>query len=323
MPITSVEIDREAPSLTVRADVPVPVERLWDAYADPRVLERFWGPPTYPAVFTRHDMFADGRSEYAMTGPEGDVSAGYWVFRAVDPGRRIEVVDGFALPDGTPNAELPTMGMALEFVATDAGSAVITTTHFTSAAALDELLAMGMDEGMRAAMGQMDAVLADDENFRADLPCTAQLLDATRVRVSRVVEGSLDDVWRTHNEAATLQRWLLGPDGWTMPVCDVAERVGAGYRYEWQQVDGDQRFGFTGELLEAVPPRRAVTTENMIGMPGPGTVNELTLTPLAAGTLVTTVITYPSTELRDIVLGTGMTDGMEASYARLERDVLT
>lgn len=78
MPITSVTTDPIALRMTVVAKFTVPVQRLWDAYAAPRQLDRFWGPPTYPARFTRHDMYAGGRSEYAMTGPDGDVSRGYW-----------------------------------------------------------------------------------------------------------------------------------------------------------------------------------------------------------------------------------------------------
>ena len=119
-----------------------------------------------------------------------------------------------------------------------------------------------------------------------------------------------------------MQRWLLGPDGWTMPVCEVAVVVGEHYRYEWESVDGSQRFGFTGELLESTPPHRAVTTEQMIGMDGPATTNEMTLTPVEGGTLLSIVITYPSAEVRDMVLATGMTGGMETSYARLEESVL-
>jgi uncharacterized protein YndB with AHSA1/START domain len=119
-----------------------------------------------------------------------------------------------------------------------------------------------------------------------------------------------------------MQRWLLGPDGWTMPVCQVATKVGERYRYEWEAADGSQRFGFEGELLESMPPHRAVTSEAMIGMEGPGTRNEMTLVAVPGGTLLAIVVTYPSREVRDMVLGTGMTGGMEASYARLEREVL-
>ena len=300
----------------------MPVERLWNAYADPRQLERFWGPPTYPAKFTRHDMYPGGRSEYAMTGPEGDVSRGYWEYLEVKPMESFEVLDGFASPDGSANREMPSMRMVFSFSETDAGSRVSTTTYFNSVEELDQLVTMGMEEGMKQAMGQMDAVLADLASFAADAVCAAQILSDTQVRVSRVIRGSVEQVWRAHNDAGLMQRWLLGPDGWTMPVCEVATQVGDTYRYEWEQVDADGRFGFTGQLLESSPPRRAVTTEQMIGMDGPGTTNEMTLTPVEGGTLLSIVITYPSAEVRDIVLATGMTGGMETSYARLEDEVL-
>jgi len=322
MPITSVSKDPAALTMTVVAEFPVPVERLWDAYAAPRQLERFWGPPTYPAIFPRHDMYPGGRSEYAMTGPEGDVSRGYWEYLAVRPGESFEVRDGFAKEDGTANEDMPSMRMTFVFEAAGAGSKLTTTTHFNSVAELDQLIAMGMEEGMRAAMGQMDDVLADLASFAAGRATQAQILSDTQVRVSRVVRGSVQQVWDAHNDAELMKRWLLGPDGWTMPVCDAATQVGDQYRYEWESVDGAQRFGFTGELLESVPPSRSVTTEQMIGMDGPGTTNELTLTAVEGGTLLAILITYPSAEVRDMVLATGMADGMETSYARLEREVL-
>jgi uncharacterized protein YndB with AHSA1/START domain len=308
--------------MTVVADFPVPLERLWDAYADPRQLERFWGPPTYPARFLRHDMVAGGRSDYVMTGPDGDVSRGYWQYLDVRPLASFEVLDGFALPDGTPNDDLPSMRMIFTFLATPSGSQVTTTTWFRSVDELDQLLAMGMEQGMREAMGQMDAVLEDLASFAGSRPCETQILNDTQVRVSRVVRGSHQQVWAAHHDPVLLQRWLLGPDGWVMPVCEVATVVGDSYRYEWETEDGSQRFGFVGELLESVPPHRAVTTEQMIGMDGPGTVNEMTLTEVQGGTLLSIVITYPSAEIRDLVLGTGMTTGMETSYARLEAEVL-
>lgn len=322
MPLTSVSNDPATLTMEVVADFGVPLERLWDAYADPRQLELFWGPPTYPARFTRHDMYPGGRSEYTMTGPEGDLARGYWEYLAVDPLHSFEVRDGFAHPDGSANQQLPSMRMVFTFTATENGSQVRTTTHFDSAEDLQALLTMGMDEGLRAAMGQMDDVLADLASFAAGNACTSEILSDSQVRVSRVIRGSLDQVWRAHHDPALIQRWLLGPDGWSMPVCEVASRVGDTYRYEWAQIDGEGRFGFTGELLESSPPHRAVTTEQMVGMDGPGTTNELSLTPVSAGTLMTLVITYPSSELRDTVLATGMVNGMETSYARLENDVL-
>jgi uncharacterized protein YndB with AHSA1/START domain len=322
MPITSVTSDPQALTLTVVGDYPVPVQRLWEAYSDPRQLERFWGPETWPATFTRHDMSVGGRSEYWMTGPDGNTSHGWWRFLAVEPGRRFEVEDGFADEEGRPDESMPTMRMVFTFEPTASGSRFTCVTSFPSLAAMERLVEMGMMEGLRSALGQLDDVLTDLASFAADRVATAQVLDDTRVRISRVIRGPVGDVWRAHQDPALLKRWLLGPDGWTMPVCEVANGVGDSYRFEWEADDGSHRFGFEGEMLESEPPLRAVTTERMIGMEGPGTVNEMTLRPVEAGTLLTLVITYPSAELRDTVLGTGMTEGMERSYVRLERDVI-
>jgi len=160
VPLISVIKDPEGLTMTVTAEFAVSVRRLWDAYADARTLERFWGPPTWPATFVRHDMTVGGRSHYTMHGPDGAASSGYWEFLAVDAPRSFEVRDGFASADGTPNTELPSMRMVFTFEATATGSRVITTTYFPSAEALQQLLDMGMEEGLRQAMGQMDAVLA-------------------------------------------------------------------------------------------------------------------------------------------------------------------
>lgn len=322
MPITDVSSNAHDLTLTVVADYPVPVERLWDAYADPRQLERFWGPEQWPATFTRHDMAEGGRSHYYMTGPDGTVSHGWFRYLAVVPLERLELEDGFGDATGVPNGSMPTMNMVFHFESTTIGSRFTSVTIFPTLEAMEQLVQMGMMEGMRSAMGQIDAVLADLASFAASRGTEAQLLSDTQVRVSRIVRGSAQQVWRAHHDAALMRRWLLGPDGWTMPVCDVATEVGQRYRYEWEKDDGSQRFGFEGELLESAAPYRAVTTEQMIGMPGPGTRNELTLTSLQGGTLMSLVITYPSKDVRDMILGTGMTQGMEASYARLEREVL-
>lgn len=322
MPIT--ELVSNAADLTMKivAEYPVSVERLWDAYADPRQIERFWGPQEYPATFTRHDMAVGGQSAYFMTGPDGTRHHGWWRFLAVEAYKSIEVEDGFSEADGTPSAAMPSMRMVFRFSKTAKGSRFESVTHFPSLEAMEQLVKMGMVEGTKSAMSQIDAVLADLTSFARDLPTHAQLLSDTQVRISRVIRGSVQDVWRAHHEPALMQRWLLGPDGWHMPVCEVATKVGQRYRYEWEMRDGSQRFGFEGELLESAAPYRSVTSESMIGMEGPSVRNELTLTPTTGGTLLSLLITYPSKELRDMILGTGMTTGMETSYERLEREVL-
>ncbi len=323
MPITSVTRDPETLTLTVVADFAADLRRLWQVYVDPRQLELFWGPPDYPSTFTRHDAAPGGRSTYRMTGPDGESHGGYWEWISVDPLKSFEVRDGFASSDGEPNAQMPSMRMHFVFEESSTGSRVTTTTYFNTLDELEQLVEMGMEEGLKAAMGQMDEVLADLTAFAAGDGTVSQILSDTQARITRVIRGPIEKVWQAHHDAALMRRWMLGPDGWTMPVCDVATTVGEKYRYEWEPVNGSEgRFGFEGELLESVPPYRAVTTERMIGMPGDATVNELTLTPVAAGTLLALVITFPDADTRDAILATGMTDGMETSYARLETEIL-
>jgi uncharacterized protein YndB with AHSA1/START domain len=322
MPIMSVTSDAEALSLTVVGEYGVPVERLWDAYADPRKLERFWGPETWPATFTRHDMTAGGRSAYYMTGPDGTRSHGWWRFLAVEPGRRMELEDGFADADGRPNDAMPMMRMVFTFEPTPAGSRFTSVTYFPSLEAMEQLSQMGMEEGLRSAMGQLDDVLADLSTFAAERGTNAQILSDTKVRISRIIRGSVEQVWRAHHDPELMKRWLLGPDGWRMTTCEAGNVAGDAFRYEWEAEDGSDGFGFEGRILESEPPYREVTTERVIGMEGSEAINEMTLTPVQGGTLLSIVITYASAEVRDAVLGTGMTDGMEQSYARLEREVL-
>ena len=328
MPITSVTKDPEALTMTVVAEFPVSVQRLWDAYADPRQLEKFWGPPEYPSTFTRHDFAEGGRSDYYMTGPDGTAQPGaYWKFLSVTPGKAFEVEDGFTQPEGTVYEEVPPMRMAFTFEPTDTGSRVSTVTHFASTEALAKTLEMGIEEGMKAAMGQMDAIITDLASFAAGRAVDAQILSDTQVRVTRIIRGTAQQVWDAHHKPELMKQWLLGPDGWALTECEIAHRVGDTYRYWWKPTSADvpaemaEGFGFDGELLETLPGVREVTTEHMIGTDYPATTNELTLTEVEGGTLLSLVITYPNAEVRDTVLATGMTDGMEASYARLEDQV--
>ena len=321
MPVTSITSNETDLTLTAIGAYGVPVERLWAAWADPRQIERFWGPPSWPATFTRHDMTVPGRSEYYMSGPNGEISRGFWRFERVEPGAMFEVVDGFLNEDGSPNHDLPNARMHVRFEATTSGSRFVAVSTFASVEAMEAMLELGALEGWSSALAQMDDVLADLRDSLA--AAQLEILDDTHVLVARDVRGSLAQVWRAHHEPALLQRWLLGPDGWTMPVCEVPAEVGGTYRYEWENAADGSRFGFTGQILEREEPRRELSSEQMIGMQGPGTVNELVLVPRPGGrTRIETRITYPSREVRDLVLETGMVDGMEASYARLETAVL-
>ena len=191
MPITSVEKDLDALTMTVVADFAATRERLWEAYTDPRQIEKFWGPVEWPATFTRHDVFVGGRSTYFMTGPDGERSAGFWEFLAIDDGKFFEVRDGFADEEGQENPAMPSMRMTFSFEETSDGSRLVTTTHFGSLDQLEQLLDMGMEEGMASAMGQIDHVLADLESFAAGRGTEQQILSDTQVRLSRIVRGNV------------------------------------------------------------------------------------------------------------------------------------
>jgi uncharacterized protein YndB with AHSA1/START domain len=322
MPVTHVSKDPHALTMTIVADFAVPVRRLWDAYADPRQLERFWGPVDWPATFTRHDMYPGGESHYYMSGPEGEKSAAWFEFLAVTEGTSFEVLDGFTRDDGTRDIEAPVMRMVFAFEETDGGSRLVHTTHFNSAGDLERILGMGMEEGTLSAMSQIDAVVADLQSFAAGQAVRTQLIGEDQARLSRVIRGTVDQVWQAHHDPALLRRWQLGPEGWTMPVCEVGTAVGDNYRYEWEREGGGDRFGFTGTVLEIEAPRRVATSEAMIGQEDTAVVNELTLTPVEGGTLMSILVTYPDAATREAILATGMAEGMEASYSRLESEVL-
>ncbi len=161
MPIIEIRKDTQALTMTVVAQFDAPVARVWAAYADPRQLERFWGPPEWPATFTRHDFKVGGRSEYFMKGPDGATSRGFWEFSRVDEPRMFEVKDGFLGEDGKRAPDMPTMDMRFTFEPHDGGTRMVTVTTFPSIEALEQLLKMGMEEGMKAAMAQIDGVLAE------------------------------------------------------------------------------------------------------------------------------------------------------------------
>jgi uncharacterized protein YndB with AHSA1/START domain len=164
MTLTAVRKDPDAPTLIVEAEFDATPKRVWQLWADPRQLERWWGPPTYPATFTKHDLAPGGRIEYHMTGPDGDQPKGYWDIVETDPPNRLVFRDGFANEDGSPNADLPVNTVRVTIDEADAGRTRMSiATIAPSTEALEQLIAMGMEEGLKQAVGQIDAILAEDK----------------------------------------------------------------------------------------------------------------------------------------------------------------
>ena len=161
MTVTKVDKDTSANTMTITAEFDAPVERVWRIWEDPRLLEKWWGPPTYPATFVEHELVAGGKSSYSMTGPQGDTSGGWWRITSVDPPHGLEFEDGFADKDGLPNASVPTITNRVTLTERPEGGTRMTVElSFESAAAMAKIMSMGMEEGMTAAMGQIDALVA-------------------------------------------------------------------------------------------------------------------------------------------------------------------
>jgi uncharacterized protein YndB with AHSA1/START domain len=161
MPLVGVDKDPENLTMTVHTEFDAPVERVWQIWADPRQLEKWWGPPTWPATVTEHSLEPGGTVAYFMTGPEGEKAGGWWRIEAAQPPRRLEFTDGFAADDGTPDEKMPTMRMTVELTdRAGGGTTMRVATTFPSLQAIKQLVGMGMIEGMSAAIGQIDDLLA-------------------------------------------------------------------------------------------------------------------------------------------------------------------
>ncbi len=161
MSVTSVDKDYDKLTLTLVADFDASIDQVWELWADPRKLERWWGPPTYPATFEKHELTPGGEAAYFMTGPDGDQPHGWWRIESVDAPASLEFTDGFAHEDGSPNEEMPTMRVQVQLTERDGGTRMEMRSTFASREDMDRLVEMGMPEGIHEAAGQMDAVLAE------------------------------------------------------------------------------------------------------------------------------------------------------------------
>jgi uncharacterized protein YndB with AHSA1/START domain len=143
--------------------------------------------------------------------------------------------------------------------------------------------------------------------------------DVVVVRTFNAPRELVFDAW---TKPALVQRWLLGPPGWTMPVCEMDVRPGGKYRWRWRSEADGKEFGFSGEFREVVRPSRTVHVERYDSGDVGGEMGEALVTSeLTESNGVTThkmTIRYESKEVRDAAVKTGMTDGMEMGYQRLD-----
>lgn len=167
MPVMSVQKDPETLTMNITAEFDAPIERVWQMWEDPRQLEQWWGPPTYPATVVDHDLTPGGSVTYYMTGPDGDQPRGWWRVLAVDAPHRLQFEDGFADDDGNPNPDMPATTTQVDLTERPDGVTRMTIeTTFPSLEAMEQMIAMGVEEGITAALGQIDELLQTDANSR-------------------------------------------------------------------------------------------------------------------------------------------------------------
>jgi uncharacterized protein YndB with AHSA1/START domain len=159
MSVTSVRRDLENLTLSLIADFDAPIEQVWQLWADPRQLERWWGPPTHPATFEEHDLSPGGTATYFMTGPDGQTYRGWWRVTSVEPPTSLAFTDGFADADGTPSAGMPTTAVTMRLTQHGDGTRMELRSVYDSREDMERVVEMGVEEGLRLAVGQMDALL--------------------------------------------------------------------------------------------------------------------------------------------------------------------
>ena len=162
MSVLSVDLDPDALTLTIVSEFDDPAERVWQVWANPRMLERWWGPPGFPTTVIDHDLTPGGRVTYFMTGAEGEEHEhhGWWRVTAVDPPHSLTFEDGFADTSGQPDHDLPTTAVEVRLTAQGARTTMTIISRFASIEDMERIIETGTHEGMALAVGQIDAVLA-------------------------------------------------------------------------------------------------------------------------------------------------------------------
>lgn len=191
MTVISSRRDPEALTLEMVAEFTAPPERVWEVFSDPRKLERWWGPPGYPATFTRHEFEVGGQARYYMTGPQaerlleavsetggagdphgqvggdahghvgGDRHHGWWRFEEIEEPSRLRFRNGLAAADGEPVPGIRPAGALVNLEPIATGTRMTVITQFVDVEQMEMMLRMGMEEGSRMAAGQIDALLEE------------------------------------------------------------------------------------------------------------------------------------------------------------------
>lgn len=160
MPPTTFTSSPADASLTITIDLPTDLSTAWNLWADPRLLERWWGPPEHPCTFTTHEFHANGQATYYMDSPSGQRYHGWWRVIDVAPQQHISLIDGFGESFENPADEMPISTTTVTFTPNSEGTRILLTSTYESPEELQRALDLGMEEGFITAIAQIDALIA-------------------------------------------------------------------------------------------------------------------------------------------------------------------
>jgi uncharacterized protein YndB with AHSA1/START domain len=160
MTITSVDTDYDNLTVTLTADFDSPIDEVWDLWSDPRKLERWWGPPGYPATVEKHALTPGGEVTYVMTGPEGAQHRGMWRITSVDPPTSLKFTDACVDADGAPLEDTPVSEISVRLLEREGGTRMELRMKFATREDMDRIVDMGTVDGLKQAIGQMHGLLA-------------------------------------------------------------------------------------------------------------------------------------------------------------------
>lgn len=158
MPVTEVEKDLDALTLTITAEFDAGAERLWELWSDPRQLERWWSPPSHSSTFVAHELTVGARTTYFMTDPDGERHHGHWRIEEVEPPHRLRIKDDVVDDEGKPEDGGPS-SMTITIAETDGTATMSIQTHFADRESMEQTIEMGFERGMTKTVNQIDPLL--------------------------------------------------------------------------------------------------------------------------------------------------------------------
>jgi uncharacterized protein YndB with AHSA1/START domain len=158
--ITSVDTDYEGLTVTLIADFDNPIDQVWELWSDPRKLERWWGPPGYPATVEKHALAPGGEVSYFMTAPDGDRLRGRWRVTSVDPPTSLQFTDACAGSDGAPLEDAPVSAITVQLLEHEGGTRMEMRVRFETREDMERIVDQGTVEGWKQGIRQMESLLA-------------------------------------------------------------------------------------------------------------------------------------------------------------------